>query len=254
MSVSERDIVDLLFPYVRSVFGAKSRETPEFLGSGILLKDHEHLYLITATHVMDHFGGKEYPPFLDCENGLVAISGEEICSYTEDPIKRRDDRHDISIVKLSHETQNRLKPVQYIQTEKLDVVGSHDSQLGYYCIGIPAKKGDKSIDVNIKQISPEPYSLCASESDIGTYDKLKVNNSTHLALNFNLKKVFSKDNEMRTAPALNGLSGSPIWGFRRKSSTELQAVVVAILTEYHQKDIKAILGTRVSEVFRGITL
>jgi hypothetical protein len=254
MSISENDIVDQLFPYVRPVLGAKNKETPEFVGSGILLKDHESLYLVTAAHVMDRFDGEEYRLFLDGVGCLVAILGEEHCSYTEDPFNRSDDRQDISIVKLSNEMQTRLDPSHFITSEKIDILGDHDPQWGYFCVGIPAKKGDETIDENRREILPSPYGLCAKESDIETYCKLQVTKSTHLALNFNVKKAYSKDNVRRTAPALNGLSGAPIWGFIKKSDTEIQPVIVAILTEYHQKDIKAILCTRIGEVFRGISL
>ncbi|VAW17325.1 hypothetical protein MNBD_BACTEROID05-728 [hydrothermal vent metagenome] len=261
MSISENDIVDLLFPYVRSVLGAKNKETPKFVGSGIVLKDHGNLYLVTAGHVMDHFNHEidrfnkdKFPLFLDGVNGLVAISGEEVSSYTDEPIHRRDDNHDISIVKLSNEIQASLNPTYLINSDKMDLLGEHESQLGYFCVGVPANKGNKSIDKNNSLITPEPYGVRANESETGIYKKLNVNKLTHLALSFNVKKAFSKDNVKRTAPALNGLSGAPIWGFIKKSDTEIQPVIVAILTGYHQKDIKAILGTRIGEVFRDISL
>jgi hypothetical protein len=254
MSISERKMADLLFPYVRSVLGAKDKETPEFVGSGILLKSHGCLYLITAAHVMDHFDEEKYPLFLDGIDGLVAISGEEICSYTEDIIKRKDDKHDISIVKLRKEMQSRLESAYFIVFQKMDLIGEHDPHLGYFCVGIPSKRGDKSIDKNNSLITPEPYGLFAKEADCEIYDKLNVDKKTHLALSFNAKKAYSQDRVKRTAPSLNGLSGAPIWGVIKKSNTEIQAVIVAILIEYHQKDIKSVLGTRVEEVFRGTFL
>ena len=249
MSINETVVVDLLYPYVRSILGGKNKEIPEFVGSGFLLRDHENLYLVTAAHVMDFFVAENYPLFLDADSGLVGISGEAVCSYTEDPINRKDDRTDISIVKLSCDTQKRLELTKFIEMKHLDLIGEHDSQLGYFSVGITAKRGNKGINRNEKLISTEPYGLLANESSLETYRKLKVTKSSHLALSYNLKEVYSQDKVKRTAPALKGLSGAPIWGFKRKSDTEIGAVVVAILIEYHQKDIKAILCTRVSEVF-----
>ena len=249
MSMSESELVDLLFPYVRSIFGAKNEETPEFVGSGVLLKNHGGLYLITAAHVMDHFDGTEYPLFLDGVNSLVEISGEEVCSYTKDPIKRRDDKQDISIVKLSNKIQACLDSAYFIEFK--NIFRDNDSQLGYFCFGVPVKKGDKSIDKNKRRIISEPYGLHANESDVETYRKLNVSKSTHLVLDFNVKKAYAQDDKKRTAPALHGFSGAPIWGFRRNGDAEIQAGIVAILTEYHQGDIKAILGTRIDEVLRG---
>lgn len=251
MSIPESELVDRLFPYTRSVFGAINKATPEFVGSGFLLKGHDGLYLVTAAHVMDRFCGNEYGPFLDGADGLVAISGEEVCSYTGDPIRRRDDRRDVSIVKLDNETQRRLGQVYIADYEKLDLLGEHDVRLGYFCVGVPAKKGQQRIDTSSRVITPEPYGLFASESSAEIYGKLNADKAAHLAIAFNVKKSYAQDNVRRAAPALHGLSGAPIWGFRRKSDAELQAVIVAILTEYHQKDIKAILGTRVREVFLG---
>jgi hypothetical protein len=261
MSISENDIVDQLFPYVRSVLGAKNKETPKFIGSGIVLKDHENLYLITAGHVMDHFNHEidpfnkdKYPLFLDGVNGLVAITGEEVSSYTEESIYPKNNNHDISIVRLCNEIQASFDPTYLINSDKIDLLGEHESQLGYFCVGVPANKGNKSIDKNNSLITPEPYGVRTNESESEIYNKLDVNKLTHLALSFNVKNAFSKDKVKRTAPALNGLSGAPIWGFIKKSDTEIQPVIVAVLTEHHQKDIKAILCTRIGEVFRGISL
>lgn len=253
MSISEREIINLLSPYVRSVFGAKKERTPEFVGSGILLSSQDNLYLVTAAHVMDRFDENQYPLFLDGIDGLVGISGKEICSYTTAPGDRGDDKHDISIVKLMNKKEH-LDPACFVGLEQMDCSGEHDPQLGYFCVGIPVKKGDKSIYANNMIITPEPYGLRANESSDEIYGKLSVERKTHLALSFNLKLVYSQDGQKRTAPALNGLSGAPIWGFVKKNDSELRAVIVAILTEHHQRDIKAILSTRVSEIFRDILL
>ncbi|KGK43321.1 hypothetical protein LH51_00805 [Nitrincola sp. A-D6] len=256
MSFSEKDLVEILFPYVRSVFRAKNQSTPEFIGSGILLNGNQGVYLITAAHVMDHFKEEIYPLFLDCgtDGRLVQISGYESCSYTEDFVKRSDDDFDISIVRIGNEMLTDLNFECIVGIDKIDVSIDHDPSLGYFCVGIPSKKGNKSIDEKSEIINPEPYGICGSEVDEIIYSKVGVSKSTHLAISFNAKKAYSTDGTRFAAPALNGLSGAPIWGLRKVSDGQVKAVVVAILIEYHQRDIKAVLGTRASEIFRGTLL
>jgi hypothetical protein len=131
----------------------------------------------------------------------------------------------------------------------LDVTNINDSALPYFVMGYPVKKSNKSIDKENKVLAePELYGFLAVEADGSTYEKMSVVRDSHLALNFDKKKVFSSSSIQRTAPDLNGLSGTPIWGLVRKSETEVKAMVVAILIEHHQRDIKAVLGTRLSGI------
>ncbi|MFZ2726697.1 MAG: hypothetical protein WAX77_10635 [Methylococcaceae bacterium] len=244
--------LNLLAQYVRSIFCInkkyKDNKTPEFIGSGFLLKEQDNLYLITAAHVVDHYE-VEHSLLLDGDNGhLVAISGNSICSPLEN-IERKYDKIDISVVKLSDETQAKLQSTKFFELKHLDVIDEHDPKLGYCVVGIPNNRGNERINRNEEFISPDPYSFYAEESNLETYEKMGVTKSTNLILRFNSKKVCSREDEKRVAPSLRGLSGAPVFGFKNKSESEIEVepvpFIVAVLIEHHQKGINAVLTTKI---------
>ena len=64
-----------------------------------------------------------------------------------------------------------------------------------------------------------------------------------LLIHFNKKEVYSDTQKKITAPDLNGMSGTPIWGFTGGSEK-----IVAILTDHVKREKKVVLGRRVNDI------
>jgi len=246
--MAEEQIVNSLSPYVRAVMGAPTTSTVEFLGSGWLLEHHNNVLLVTAAHVTDRVH-ENYPIFVDSLNDrLVQVAGEIFASPTNDPSRRKDDKHDVAIVRLEPSAVAKLSDTPRLKIQNLDLTGESKYENGFIALGYPITKNKKAIDGS--NIRPEIYCLHSMQADQSAYQALGVTDKDHIVIHFNKKAVFSSSQEKRAAPNLNGLSGTPIWG----STESNEAKVFAVLTEHHQGSIKAILGTKVTSVFKMLKI
>lgn len=244
--MTDREIVDTLGPFVQAIVGATSTKSVEFVGSGFLLKQNSTIKLVTAAHVLDHHDENNSPLFIATTNGCVRVEGAACSSPIAEGAQRKDDKIDLAVVILRADSCLKLREISFVSCDMLDLNNVHDRTLGYFAMGFPVKKSNKLIDQASKVLEPEIYGFHVEEADDQTYKKLGVSQVSHLVLNFDKKKMFSETGVQRTAPDLNGLSGTPIWGLVRKNATEIKAMIVAILTEHHQRDLEAVVGTRVS--------
>jgi hypothetical protein len=249
--MTEQEIVETLSPFVHPIVRATGPDTLEYVGSGFLLKNNETITLITAAHVLDHHDGELSPLFISTENGTIPIKGVAYSSAITEGATRRNDKFDVAAITLDQEICGKLSGVSCVSPEMLHLSDTNDSALGYVAMGFPVKRADKRIDYKNKALEPALYGFVTGEADTSKYERLDVIRDNHLAINFEKKNMFSSSGAKKSeAPNLNGLSGSPIWALIRKSEGELTAVIVAVLIEHHQSDIKAVLGTRLSSIPR----
>lgn len=242
--MTEQEIADILSPFVQAIMRATSSEAVEFVGSGFLLNNNNTIRLVTAAHVIDLHDEEKSPLFIATDTGFVRIKGDSCSTVVKNGAKRNDDKIDIAVVTLDADINAKFRNISFVIPEMLDLTNIHDSSLGYFAMGFPVKRSNKSIDQIIKVAEPELYIFHAAEADECTFEKLGVRKESHIVLDFEKKRVFSTTGVRRTAPDLNGLSGTPIWGMVRTNAAEVKAKIVAILTEHHQRDIKAVLGMR----------
>lgn len=244
--MTDRELGDMLGPFVQAIVDATTTESVEFVGSGFLLRQDSAIKLVTAAHVLDHHDESRSPLFIATPTGCVRVEGAACSSPIAKGAQRKDDKIDLAVVILGADSCLKLREISFVSCDMLDTNNVHDRTLGYFAMGFPVKKSNKLINQANKVLEPEIYGFHVEEADDRTYKKLGVSQASHLVLNFDKKKMFSETGVRRTAPDLNGLSGTPIWGLVRKSATEVKAMIVAILTEHHQGTLKAVVGTRVS--------
>jgi len=240
------ELLKSLLPYIRTIFGAVTTNTVEFLGSGFLLRKSTEIFLCTAAHVSDRFRAS-YPLFIDgIDGGLVPLVGLINSSPTSKPCIRDDDIIDLSIVTLDRSIHHRLNAVPMIELNNVDFGKECNYDRGFLALGYPINMNKKAIDR--KLITPYPYAFHALEASNDTYQNIRVAKDTHIILKFNKRRVYSNEQVMRTAPDLNGLSGAPIWGLNR----EKEPKVVGVLIEHHKGSLNVVIGTRLKFDFKNI--
>lgn len=241
--MTEEEIIACFSPYVRAVLGATTASTVELLGSGWLLEHNNTLLFLTAAHVTDRIH-KQYPLFIDrLGGGLVQVAGEIYASPTHEPRRRKDDKYDVAIVRLESSAVAKLSDTPRLKIGNLDFCGESEYEKGLFALGYPITKNKSALDGT--NIRPKIYCLHAKKASQSAYKRLAVTDKDHIVIHFDKKAVFSSSQGKRTAPNLNGLSGTPIWGVTNKNESKVSAV----LTEHHQGSIKAILGTRIGSIF-----
>ena len=237
------EISQYLARYVRTIFRSEAGRQTEFLGSGFLVIEKERVFLVTASHVMDGFS--ERTPLL-FDNGvdkpLCLLQGNE---YT---VRSRKGGMDAAIVELSAASNIAVSRELCLGLMDLDVTASCDTAGGCLVVGCPETMNRKSIDRATTAISPNLYTLFTPEADESKYRQLSIDSEDHIVLHWNQKAAYSPEQQKRAGPNLNGLSGAPIWG-----PEESFPRVLGILTEHHQREVKAIVGVRASAIGAAIS-
>jgi hypothetical protein len=237
--VTEEQVADLLLPYTTAVLKLHKKHSVEFFGSALLVQHLGKYYLVSAAHVLDHLNDEE-PLFINVPGGLITLRGSICTTATANERTRRDDQIDIGVIALPESQSHRFQNASFITSDKLDIKQEIHAKHGYVVAGYPVTQNKNSVDPNTKSINPSAYVGLCWEADDDVYSQLNGHRGLSLALNFNLKKVFSVEGTKRTAPALNGLSGAPVWGFTKDGI----ARVAGILIEHHQGTKKCIVATR----------
>jgi hypothetical protein len=204
-----------------------------------MLSHNGRYYLVSAGHVIDHLQSGE-PLFMNASEGLLLIEGTVCTTASADKVNRKDDPLDIGAIELDPAIYHRIDAGNSLTLDKLDRTGDIHGKHGYVVAGYPNSKNRNAADLKTKTITPSAYVGICWEAQDAVYEQLKQTRSLSLALNFNLKSVYSLEGEKRAAPALNGLSGAPVWGFTKKGV----ARVAGILVEHHQGTKKCIVVTR----------
>jgi|GEM_PF-2753910 len=241
--VAEDFFINNLLPLTLEVF-LETNGNFIFYGSGFLLNLDEILFFISATHVLKWVGQKRIYIFYN--NEFILLNGF-FC--TTSPNKQGKDRIDLGILKIPDYLSKKLKEAPFLVRDDIDWHDEIVKSDEYYLIGYPATKNKYAIDKVAKTITSTPFFAICWESSPEIYKKLKVSEKNTIALNFDKKKVISLDGMHKTAPNLDGLSGSPVWGM----SDKLKLLVAGVLIEHHQHSIKSVLVTKISpflDVFR----
>ena len=243
----DEHLINTYSGFTKAIFGPTKYEGVEFLGSGSVIRMEGKFYLFTAGHVLDRATDAR-PLFFSIGDRLVPISGTASNSRTIFPIRRSDDQIDLAVVELPDAHNDLLAKTSCLKISNLDVHALAVSEIGFLFMGYPISKNRQTVDKLTREIEPFLYVARCWEADSVAYQKLNLTKSQNLVLNFNNKRVYSREGEIRAAPALNGLSGAPIWG----GTSSGAAVVVAILTAYHQGARKCIVSTRISLFYEAL--
>lgn len=243
---SDQYLIDTYSEFTKVIFRSTDYDSVEFIGSGSILRLDGKLYLFTAGHVLDQATAGR-PLFLGVSGRLIPIVGTALTSHTNIPGYRGDDQIDFAVLELP-DTQNELfDGTSFLVLSHLDIGAIAIPQLGFLFMGYPESKNRTTISKSTREINPFLYAARCGEADLNAYEALHVMRSENLVLKFDWKRVLSRSGGRRLAPALNGLSGAPIWG-RAPDGT---ALVVAVLTAHHKRE-RSIVSTRISRFYSAL--
>jgi hypothetical protein len=238
------NIVNKLSVYVKAIFRATSIDSIEFIGCGFLLKEGDNIFLITAAHVFDYNNNNSSPLYTYNHNGkFIPIQGKAITNQTAQPKHRKDDDDDLAVIWLNKDATAAFQKTPALGLNDLDLNFEANHEYGYIVIGYPRSTNKKSIDCNSKFVDPIIYGFKSSEKTDSFYNTHDIKKDSHIAIHFNKKEVYSDTQKKTTAPDLNGMSGTPIWGF-----TGCSEKIVAILTDHVTREKKVVLGRRVNDI------
>lgn len=226
------DVGRYVVPIFTDVDGA-----PVSWGTGFLLDTEFGHALVTAAHVLDGFNsGREYY-FYAAPAVKRGIAGEALFSKLPPSGQRDDDLIDVAIVLLVGDADElppfaavgKLSmPLSFVTPQAAPRQGKK-----YAFLGFPASKGKVSkVDKDVRSAS---YAYLASSAEPDAYAQIEVDETFHIVLPFDKRNVITLDAEKFNFPALQGMSGSPLWELRRVEDGG-RRVVGVMIRDKHKRD------------------
>lgn len=228
------------------ILQAGSRGFMEFIGSAVLVEIGTEAFALTAAHVLDHEADGEL--FLGRVGDIVSLRGNRALSWLPESGKRQDDTIDLGIVHLSVGTRSSFSANEFIRPSDLllDVPeGGHYVAVGYPITMQPHGLGRFSNQVKL-------HGLLAAEASEAQYRAHGFERGTNLLLHFDKFDVVQQGVGLATSPDLHGMSGGGIWHATDLSDPNVRLRLGAIGIEWHRRDSKFVLGTRVSHMMSEI--
>jgi hypothetical protein len=226
------DVSRYIVPIFTDVEGA-----PVSWGTGFLLDTGFGHALVTAAHVLDGFyAGKEY--YLYSAPAMKrAIVGEALFSKLPPSGSRNDDLVDVVIVLLEGKF-DELPPFDAVgkTSMPLDLLAPQAAPRHgkkYAFLGFPASKG--KVNRVVKDVRSASFAYLASSVPPDAYAQIHVEETFHIVLPFEKRNVINLEAEKLNFPALQGMSGSPLWELRRVEDGG-RRVVGVMIRDKHKRD------------------
>jgi hypothetical protein len=225
----------------------------EGYGSGVFVKIDGHHFLFSAAHVLEEQPHSLIVPSGIGAGGTILQGGININKISG---KRKDDRVDIGVFKLTDETIASLNG--FYDFLDADVLGiNHDLELKeqYLTFGYPVSQTEPKYKTRKVVTKPFGFSTWPKAPDI--YVTMNCKQGENIIVHFDKHGfIHTATQEKLIAPDAYGMSGSGLWCVPEQSNDPGQKIkkkLVGILTEWWDEDKKIIISTRIdvaTEVIR----
>jgi hypothetical protein len=210
------------------------------MGSGFLASNDGVLFLVSAAHVFDYLAEKKPLFIYGGENKLHELGGELWLS--KPAADRKNDPLDVGVLKLLPEvlpsySDKQAVPIDVFLPSALPRAGKQ-----YLLVGFPASKTKKYVpDVVMRA---EPFLDWQRSASLEEYRSIGRREEDHIVVPFDREEVTWVDGSTgRTFPAVNGMSGSPLWIYEGGGERDGDRARVRIVGVFHWYDKELMVST-----------
>ena len=253
ISKHSNSVAKKLLPSVRPIYMASDRDSPELIGSGVIIKVENYYFLITAAHLLDQLRGLGM--YIGGEKTVVDITGQLIIVATNSGSGDKD-KIDFAFTEIPENLLDELGRHNFLPPDEIDPNDIAIREKRYLILGYPISK-NKWIDYKGLKVKPKSYPYSSRPSDILIYKELGISEESHLLLDFDKEKVTNGTGNVFIAPDLYGMSGGGVWTLHDDSKalsifseSQLNKLVGVIIEWDLQK--KVIIAVRISIVIAAI--
>ena len=222
---------------------------PELIGSGVLLRIGDCVFLFTAAHIADFAG--EGTLLIPGRDGFMPVNG----FYSVGPMppsgNRDDDNLDVAFVCLNTECAENLDAGRIIfEASDLSLEAEPKLRYIYSFAGYPWRKSR----ARQSAIETEFITIESSEIPKEQYEALGLARSKHIAIQFNRKRTFSELHRRVVVPPMpSGMSGGGVYAWSEDALKKwpVRLPLVGIANEYIP-DKSLLIATRLNFYFRCI--
>jgi len=243
-------VSELLVPRVlrrtHPLFALTSRKGAELLGSGVVIGAGIVRYVLTASHLVNQVGSSGLMIGLGDE--MLEVRGKRWCVTTANAVSGTDsDRIDVTVIRLDEDAAGHYPEDAVTPVAALEIDPAPDIRNPLLLLGYPCSKHKRALREHT--FEAKAYSVVVDEVDLVEYATLTTDRSAHLALSLDRKDVWLPGGQ-RTAPSLNGMSGSGVWRMSVYGDGPASSVRLAgLFVEHYQKSrIKHVIATRLTPV------
>lgn len=224
-------------------------EHPDQIGTGIYVRLGASAYLLTAGHVVDH--RERGSLCVPGAGGIIGLNGGVGGNSLPPGSSRQEDKFDVAFIRLNEETKAQLHPSfeplsrQYVDLE------------GYVPPGTPCSVGGYPITQARRTESAyqsATYSYIGMSADHDTYRRLGYDPSTHIIVQYRMKKSVFPEGDRTNPPHPRGLSGGGIFQLHPSSFSDLERAPRTLIGSMHTflKRENCFVGTRTPGHFQLI--
>ena len=192
---------------VRPLYGIAGSNSPNHIGTCILLSINQKKYLLTAAHVADH--REDTALHVGVNNQLVEIDGN--LTSTSKPSGGRDnDHYDFAWLELSPRFLKQAGHLEFITEEFISTGNVGTKNRLFLALGYPNSK-NKKINHAKKTVVPRPLKYASTIKDKPRLcKKLGISGAEHLFLDFSSKYSKASDGQMVRSISPKGVSGGAL--------------------------------------------
>jgi hypothetical protein len=226
-----------------AIFALDGESRPEAIGSGVLVRCGETMWLLTAAHVLDQCDTGTYVPEL-CLDGTPLSGGRLV---TVGPPDRRYDKVDVGLIRLSDDEAERAGKDAFLDLDPS--LEWADDQEFTTCLAIGFPVRDQSW-------RPETQELHAAETIFSTgfesedrYALAGADPETHILISLKRQNILHNFVTRGSPPSLQGISGGGVWpiSVKHDDGDDVPLFLAGIVLEQPQRYQGGLLCVR-SEV------
>lgn len=233
-----RRMLDVTVP----VYLEHPKGDPELVGSAVLVTLANDRFLFSAAHVLEW--RRKGQLVAGASPDHAGIRGTLWPFRAPGAKTAKADYIDLAIVQLRGDPWDSMALERFCSWDEIDHNAPIMARHSFGVIGFPVSKNKRPVKGD--RIKSYALPVAGLECDEATYRATGRNPVTNVMIGYDARTMSGAEG-MRTAPALNGVSGGGVWRFGRKLRAATRPPLLsAIGIEWHQDKHKYILGTRIS--------
>lgn len=223
----------------------ESVHRPEPVGTGILIRVDELIFLVTAAHVIEDVG--RGPRYFGAAEQTMNLPPFFMTTALPHGGTRDDDPLDLGYWIVDPETAAKLSSADTLRLTDLDMRDPAEVAQGadYFLNGYPATRQPRKI--RNSEVEARTLAFMTEEVNDAEYSEAKRDRRTHLLVDY-AKDNFFLEGVKKEGPDLQGVSGGAVWRLSGTSDvTYGKPLLAAFAIRWRQEEPKCVIGTRALE-------
>lgn len=221
---------------------------PELIGSGVLIRANELIFLVSAAHVADDVRPSR-PHYFGALGQLLPLPSLRFTSPLPPNGSREDDRLDLAYWVLDPRLIQRVPSADTVFLSELRLgIESRGAQPHQYLVnGYPHTRQPRHFVEN--EFAAKDFGFISDELDEESYANAAVDRDQNIFVEFDREDIFRRGQQV-LGPDLQGVSGGAVWALDGQSASPQRPLLAGIVISWRRASPRGIIATRIAEWVR----